>query len=429
MSISRRKCIAGLVGIPVGAAAALNPSIHPRGYLHSNSAAEELTGSTPLQLPAKAEFGPMDLTYLDSGSMHPFSLGARRAVAAYLDERSLSNGGQQFSLDRADAAVNEKFAKLINASPDEICIVQSTTAGEQLVVRALDIPAVGGRIVTDTLHFPGSFYLYEVLGKRGMEVVWIRPTPEWSIDIRDYERSVTNDTRLVALSLVSTINGFQHDLKAICDIAHAKRAYVYADIIHGAGSVPIDVKASGVDFAASATYKWLMGDFGLGFLYVRRGLLDRIKRPQFGYEQINEFKTHVFPFDPPGTSAADVADYTLFNTATGHFATGTTGGAPVVQVGYSLDYIQRLGVDAIQAHRLPLLRRARSELVRLGYQPITPEGTTSPLLSFAYRDPQALAPALRRAKVKIALWHDFFRIAPSVFNDINDIDRLVGALS
>lgn len=428
MSISRRSCIAGLAGLPMaGAIAGVSNRIS--GSPPETSPLPQTShspGTDSLQLPAKTEFGPMASTYLDSGSMHPFSRGARHTIEAYLDERSLASGGSQFSLDNIDSRINEKFAHLINASPEEICVVQSTTAGEQLAVRALDIPEVGGRIVTDTLHFPGSFYLYDALAKHSMDVVWIRPNADWGIDARDYERAITADTRLVALSLVSTINGFQHDLGTICEMAHAKGAYVYADIIHAAGSIPLDIKGSGVDFAASATYKWLMGDFGLGFLYVRRNLLDRIKRPQFGYEQINTFKTHVFPFDPP---SAQVADYTLFDTATGHFATGTTGGAPAVHVGYSLDYIQRLGVTAIQAHRAPLLKRAREELVRLGYRPITPEGTTSPLLSFAHHDPQSLAPRLQRAKVKIALWHDFFRITPSVFNDMTDIERLIEALS
>ena len=73
-------------------------------------------------------------------------------------------------------------------------------------------------------------------------------------------------------------NGFQHDLKAVCDLAHAHGAYVYADIIQGVGASPLDVRATGLDFAASATYKWLMGDFGLGFLFVREDLLGTVVR-------------------------------------------------------------------------------------------------------------------------------------------------------
>ena len=59
-------------------------------------------------------------------------------------------------------------------------------------------------------------------------------------------------------------NGFQHDLKAVCELAHAHGAYVYADIVQSAGAMPIDVRASGVDFCACSSFKWLMADFGLG---------------------------------------------------------------------------------------------------------------------------------------------------------------------
>ncbi len=379
-----------------------------------------------LSLPARAAFAPMSVAYLNSGTMHPFSLGARQAVMNYLTARSVERGAPHFGLDDTEERVRGKFAALINAKPEEICLVPSTTAGEHLVVKALDIPASGGRVVTDTLHFFGSFYLYEEMAKAGMDVVWLKPRDGRSIDIADIEAAVTPQTKLVALSLVSTVNGFQHDLKRVCEIAHAKGAYVYADIVHAAGATPLDVKDSGVDFAACATYKWLMGDFGLGFLYVREGLLPQVKRTQFGYYQLDQFQTHVYPFDPP---AAAVADYKARPDATGQFATGTTSGAGIAQLDYSLDYIRRIGVGAIQRYRQPLLDKARRELERKGYACMTPEGSTSPLLAFAYKDAGKLETRLDAAKVKITLSRNRFRLSPSVFNDMTDIDLLLEALT
>jgi hypothetical protein len=55
-------------------------------------------------------------------------------------------------------------------------------------------------------------------------------------------------------------NGFEHDLKAVCDLAHSRGAKVYADAGQAVGAVPVDVRASGVDFLACSSYKWLMGD-------------------------------------------------------------------------------------------------------------------------------------------------------------------------
>ena len=393
------------------------------------AAAPPARAAFDLSLPAKTSFAPMGVTYLNSGTMHPFSLGARQAVTRYLSARSVERDAPHFGLDDTETQVRAKFAALINAKPEEICLVPSTTAGEQLVVKALNIPQSGGRIVTDTLHFFGSFYLYEEMAKAGMDVVWLKPRDGKSIDIADVEAAVNKGTKLVALSLVSTINGFQHDLKRVCEIAHAKGAYVYADIVHAAGAVPVDVRDSGVDFAACATYKWLMGDFGLGFLYVREDLLDRVKRIQFGYYQLEAFQPHVYPFDPPSADPTDVADYRPMANATGHFATGTTSGAGVAQLDYSIDYIRQLGVEAIQRHRQPLLDKARRELERKGFPCMTPEGATSPLLTFVHEDAGALSARLDAARVKITLSKNRFRISPSVFNDMADIDQLLQALA
>ena len=366
------------------------------------------------------------MTYLDNGGTHPTSLGAQQAVEQYVRARTLQKGTTHFGLDATGDHVRAKFAALINASPAEICFVPSTTAGEHLVVRALGIPASGGRIVTDALHFPDSFYLYEALQKAGMDVVWLKPRADMTIDLNDLHDALTRRTRLIALSLVSAVNGFQHDLKKVCEIAHARGALVYADIVQAAGAVPIDVRDSNVDFAACAGYKWLMGDYGLGFLYVREDLLDRLRRPLHGYYQLAGMQTHLYPFDPPGRQ---VADFQVRADATGHFALGTSAGACVAQLAYSLDYLRQVGVEAIQRYRQPLLDYARKGLEGLGYRCMTPTHTTSPLLSFIHRNANELAPRLEAARIKVTVADNRFRISPSVFNDKADMDHLLNTLS
>lgn len=86
---------------------------------------------------------------------------------------------------------------------------------------------------------------------------------EGRIELADLDRAIDRNTRLVAVSLVSYLNGFQHDLKALCDLAHSRGALVYAALIQAAGAVPIDVRASQIDFCACGSYKSLMADMGL----------------------------------------------------------------------------------------------------------------------------------------------------------------------
>jgi selenocysteine lyase/cysteine desulfurase len=376
-----------------------------------------------LALPDRAAFAPMEVTYLDSGSFHPISLGARAAIDRYLARRTLDARASDKGVEDGD--VLAKFARLVNADPDEVAFVQSTTTGEQMVLRALGIPDAGGHIITDTLHFFGSFPLYEEMSRRGMQVTWLRPV-EGRIRIEEMKQSLRKDTKLMALSLVSTFNGFEHDLKAVCDLAHANGTLVYADIIHAAGCMPVDLHASGVDFAACASYKWLMGDFGLGFIYARRELQPKLKRCNFGYYGIAKFEPHAYPLDPPGNS---IADYQFENSATGAFALGTHGESVMAQLDYSLDYLDRLGVANIQKHAQSLVGRLKTELPRLGYPLLTPPESPTPLVTCLYRDARtALAPRLKAGKVRLTLGANRFRISVSVFNTMQDLDRLLSVL-
>ena len=101
-------------------------------------------------------------------------------------------------------------------------------------------------------------------------------TRHWQVDIADFEQAIDENTRLVSIALVSQVNGYKTDARAISELAHQHGAYLYCDIIQGAGCTPIDVQAMGIDFCASSTYKWLMGDFGIGFLYVKGELQEKV---------------------------------------------------------------------------------------------------------------------------------------------------------
>src|SRR5690606_22418725 len=116
-------------------------------------------------LPDKTPFRTDGSVYLDSGTIHPMSRGARAAVDAYLANRNHDPAAPDRKLD-ADG-VRARSARLINADPDEIAFVQSTTTGEHLVLQALGLPEKGAHIVTDTLHFFGSFPLYEEMARLG----------------------------------------------------------------------------------------------------------------------------------------------------------------------------------------------------------------------------------------------------------------------
>ena len=429
MTISRRELVSGLGGLVATAAIPTG-----RGF--------ELPAQMPepqAVFPRKADFAIEDgYTYLNAAYTHPIPRvsveAGRRAVEGRGSLRptpSPSGRGGNSSAPNPRAL----FAQLINAKPSEIAYVSSTSAGENLVVRALGLESDvnKGNVVTDGLHFEGALLHLLELKKRGLDVRVVRPTREGTIDMRDLARAVDRFTKLVEVSSTAMYNGFQHDLKAVCELAHNEGAYVYADIVHTAGAEPFDVKASGVDFAACSSFKWLMGDFGLGFLYVKESVLSKLERPVVGYYQPATLEAHFPPNLPDGA-------YTPINysygplTAASMFEMGTLTGSTMTNLAVlasSLTYVMSLGVDRIQAHRRPLIRRLQDSVPRLGFQPVTPPDATSANVTFFRRGLTAsdIPSRLAAAKVNVRLGNDWMRLSPSVYNDLGDIERFLDVLS
>jgi len=398
-----------------------------RAVLAASAAAPALASpmAMAVSLPATSAFPKMTGAYFDSSSIHPLPLGAKAALMDYMTDRHALLVNDDFPERRKK--VIAAFGKLVGASPDELMVTQSTTMAENLIIRALGLPAGGGRIVTDALHFTGSFYMYSELGKAGMDVVTLPMTKDGRIGMDALDAALNKKTKLVSVSVVSATNGFEHDLKRVCDAAHAHGALVYADLIQGAGTVPVDLRAAGVDFAASSCYKYLMGDFGIGFLYVRKEMQDRIKRPWWGYFQVGkEVVTHVLPYDAPASHAAD---YTPVAGPEGRFAMGTTSWTGVVQLGYSLPWLLALGIENIRAWRQPMMDTIQTELRRRGYQVITPRDSRTQVVAVAMKDAERkLADRLKKADVQLTLLPNRLRISVSIYNTMNDVDRLLGAL-
>ena len=372
-------------------------------------------------------------TFLNNAGWHPMGVHTSRAMQRYLDFQVNGPGGGRADFDgRAQASVKKLFAGLINANASEIAFVPSTTMGENLVVAGLGIPGSDANVVTDELHYEASLYLYGSLKNQGLDVRLVK-VRDWGLNVEDYERLIDRKTNLVATSLVSYINGYLHrNIRRVSDLAHAHGAYVYTDLIQAAGAVPIDVRAMGIDFAACSSYKWLMGARGFGYLFVRSELQGTVlRRTQYGDRQFVSFDYHIFPHDSQGT---EPATWERGSGAGSFYEVGNISNVAGAGQVASLEYIHRLGIENIRAHVRPLTDRLRREIPRLGFPCMTPEGNESPTLAFVVPDPVLLRAKLKKANVTAKVgegearpWHQL-RVSPSVYNNDEDIDRLLNAL-
>jgi selenocysteine lyase/cysteine desulfurase len=382
----------------------------------------------PAPLPPQVTPAPRDNfkitgTFINAAYTHPLPLDAAVAAREYLAGRCDPGlrGGR-----RRDA--NALFAQLINAKPSEIAGIPSTSYGESFVAGALGLfEDTKAKIVSDILHFDGALYMYGELAKRGNPFTILPMTKDGRIDMNALEKAVTPGTKLVAVSAVSMVNGFQHDLKTVCEIAHRRGAHVFVDAIQGAGAVPIDVKATGVDFLACSSFKWLQGDFGYGFLYAREDLLPILRRAQYGYHQPKTLAYHALPGDPPGKALFEATPNNA--SAAGYFEVGSMGTAAEVAVAVSLQNLLNTGVANIQKTRQPLMDKMYEKL-GAKYEPLTPKGSTSSIMAWSLPDANTVLGAkIREAGINIQLYKTRFRVSPSIYNTMDDIDKLIGVLT
>ena len=421
MDWTRRKFVVAAGLVPL--------ELNPLGSLPAQAAGDRPAPAAgaprlgpPPTLPDKASFPDLKGTYLNGAATHPRSAGSNELIRKLVAPAS---GVDPFRPDQD--RIRENFAKLVNAEKTEIAFVPSTQIGESFIATSLGLPEKGAHVVSDYLHFVGSQMMYTDMQKRGLEVTWVRMKDN-KIPLEDLDRSIVKGkTRLVAVSAASFVNGFQHDLKRVSEIAHAKGAFVYADIIQAAGNSPLDLTDSGVDAACCATYKWLMSG-GTAFIYVRKSSMGRLAPPFYHWSQMTTLpKTHMYPFDTPAKEIVDT--YVPKEGAPGLFSMDYTP-SPIALAGleYSLPYIMDIGVEKIQAHAQTLIDRLKAELPRRGYPLLTPIDAKSPIVTCALKDAEKYQAAFNEANVRITLRWNHIRVATSVFNDMEDVQRLLAVL-
>jgi selenocysteine lyase/cysteine desulfurase len=363
-------------------------------------------------------------TYLDAAFVHPVSHRALASGEAYFRDRFAQPRAVSPYGNPRNAAV-EQFARLVNCAAQDLAVVPSTMAGENLVNAALDI-GPGAGVVTDALHYDASLALYAERRRQGTPVNVV-PVRDNRIDLADLRAALAPEIKLVAVSLVASATGFVHNLPELCDIAHQAGALVYADIIQAAGAIPVDVTAGGVDFAACGIYKWLMADFGAAFLYVRRDRLERLRRTEIGWRGIHRLDQHVSPFDPDVSSPVE---YELRNDAAGLFEVGTPAWGALATGHASIASIIEMGIEAIVRHREPLIAQLRAALSRQpGFVPLTPKESRGPILAFGIKDAERrFRDRLRDRNIQISVYPNGVRISPSIYNNEDDIQELIRVL-
>jgi len=312
-------------------------------------------------------------------------------------------------------SVGDAIAPLLGAGAGEIAMYPNVTIAQAAVLSALDYAAPRDAIVMTALDFPSVRYVYDGLARRlGARIVVVESDDGLTIDTERLLAAIDERTRLVAISHVLFRSAYVVDVDAVCRRAREVGALVSLDAFHSVGIVPVDVRASGVDFLTGGVLKWLCGGPGGCFLYVAPHARDRYAPALTGWQ------AHARPF--------------AFETEMeyGHGAARWLNGTPAIPALYAAAEGPRLlreaGIEAVRAkslrqtERLIALADARGYPVHAPRDPARRGGTVAFDVPHAYEVAQYL---LERGVIVDYRPGAGIRVAPHFYTSDDEVEAAV----
>lgn len=356
--------------------------------------------------------------YFDHAAVAPLSGPAHDTLCAWAADNAENGDAHWPTWSRRVEQVRRQGATLIGADDDEIALVRNTTEGINLVAEGYPWQA-GDNVVCFADEFPSNRIPWQNLAGRGVECRLV--AADGTDDDLDRLLSACDArTRIVSVSWVGYASGRRWDVPRLAQAVHDRGALLFLDAIQGLGVFPIDADAEGVDFLAADGHKWLLGPEGAGFAFVRREHLDRLRPKGLGWNSVvdgHDFTRTEWKVKP---SASRWEGGTM-NTG-GHLALGAS-------LALLAMHDQQTIADRVLAvsEKLCEALRGAGATVFSDRRPAAASGIVS--FELPGRNPMAVRRELLDAGIVVSCRAGKLRASPHAYNNDDDIDQLIEALS
>jgi selenocysteine lyase/cysteine desulfurase len=316
----------------------------------------------------------------------------------------------------------ELIASLIGAASSEIAMAVNTSFGINLA--AFSLPLKAGDIVLSPLdEFPANVYPWmSLVTRRGVIHSMIDCERGVLTAERLREELDANEAiRVVAVSWVQFASGATVDLAALGSLCRERNVFFCVDAIQGVGPLRLNLREMPVDILSCGAQKWLMSPWGSGFVYVRRGLIDRLEPHDVSWLAVqgaDDF-SHLTDYDL--TWREDARKFEMITLPYQDFA-GMVA---------SLELITSLGADAIVAHTRRLARMIIDRAAdRDDIEVVTPTDPAhhAGTISLRPRSPAAVSKALHAANVAHSLREGAIRLSPYFYNTEEEVERVLAVI-
>ena len=283
------------------------------------------------------------LVYLDSGatSQKPNVVINEEANFYKFSNAAVHRGAHQLAEEATESFENarSKVAEFIGAKSDEIVFTKSATESINLVAYTLtEKIKPGDRIVVSEMEHHANLIPWQQLAKRtGAELAWFEVTPEGRLDLSAIDSVITANTAIVAITHQSNVLGTINPLGAIVKRAEHVGAEVLLDACQSVPHMQVDAQKIGVDYLAFSGHKAL-GPTGVGVLWGKN--LEKLPPFLFGGSMIEDVTMTDATWAP----------------APKKFEAGVPNMAQAIGLGAAINYLEKIGMQAIHEHELYLTK-------------------------------------------------------------------------
>ncbi len=350
--------------------------------------------------------------YLNSCSQGALSDAVQAGLEDFIASWHEQGSPWEIWVNRYEEA-RSAFARFIHASPDEVAIVTSASAGINSIASALHFHE-RKKVIMGEFEFPTMGHIWLAQRGRGAAIEFVGSDGN-CIPAANYEKMIDRNTLIVPLTHVCFKNGFRSEVNAITKIAHDSGALVMLDDYQDCGTRSVDVKVMDLDFFVTGTLKYLLGPPGLAFMYVRKELIPSLAPTLSGwFAQANPFA-----YDPQTFELAPNAR---------RFESGSPSVPNVYAALPGFELLQDVGMENVSNHIESLAQSLLRSAADLGIRAKTPVDSAGPLVVLQSKDSTLLVRKLAESGIVVSNRHDGLRISFHVYNTMDDVKEVVDVL-
>ncbi len=363
---------------------------------------------------------PSDVTFLNCAYMSPQLKAATATGVEAVRRKAAPWTFTDANWFDAAEALRAAAARLMEADPDGVALVPAASYG--IAIAAANVAVRRGQNIV-VLHegFPSNVYAWRELAReRGAELSTVRREPgdDWTGAVLE---AIDDRTAVVALPYCHWTDGARVDLVAVGERAREAGAALVVDASQAFGALPLDLAAVQPDFLVSVGYKWQLGPYSLGYLYAAPRWRETGRPLEYSWAT-----------RAGAENFAALVDYTdEYRRGARRFDMGEFSQlvlAPMALAG--LEQLLAWGVPRIQATLRRLTDRLADEARAQGCEVLPPAKRVGHIVGIRLPDglPPALPQRLAAGRVHVSIRGDAIRVSPYLYNDENDIGRLLEIL-